>query len=166
MDGQLGAQANRKQADGFATKLAPIIGEMRGRRLSLREIAAELSAQGIRTPRGASGPPVRCATCFNGSERRRRVRLRRISRPPRPNEPIDCMAKERTIQVIIGLYAMRDRHPHFTQRHTADQRGPEIAEPFDLVCRLRYKPISGSLSCRGSYAAFNRFAACFRSSGG
>jgi DNA invertase Pin-like site-specific DNA recombinase len=52
LDGQLGADANRKRAAAFAAKLAPIMSEMRGRGLSLREMAAELTAQGIRTQRG------------------------------------------------------------------------------------------------------------------
>lgn len=52
VDGQLGAEANKKQAEAFAEKLAPLIGEMRDRGVSLREMAAELTTQGIRTPRG------------------------------------------------------------------------------------------------------------------
>jgi DNA invertase Pin-like site-specific DNA recombinase len=52
VDGQLGADANRKRADAFAAKLAPVVGGMQGRGLTLREMAAELTAQGIRTPRG------------------------------------------------------------------------------------------------------------------
>jgi hypothetical protein len=52
IDGQLGADANRKQAKAFTATLAPLMGEMKKRGLSLREMAAELTAQGIRTPRG------------------------------------------------------------------------------------------------------------------
>jgi DNA invertase Pin-like site-specific DNA recombinase len=52
VDGQLGAEANKKQADAFAATLAPVITDMQGRGLSLRQVAAELTAQGIRTPRG------------------------------------------------------------------------------------------------------------------
>jgi DNA invertase Pin-like site-specific DNA recombinase len=52
VDGRLGAEANTKHAEAFAATLAPIIGDMRGRGLTLREMAAELTAQGIRTPRG------------------------------------------------------------------------------------------------------------------
>jgi DNA invertase Pin-like site-specific DNA recombinase len=52
VDGQLGADANRKQAEAFAAKLASVIREMRGRGLSLRDMAAALTAQGIRTQRG------------------------------------------------------------------------------------------------------------------
>ena len=52
VDGQLGAYANSKQAEEFAATLAPIMGELRDRGLTLREMAAELAAQGIRTPRG------------------------------------------------------------------------------------------------------------------
>jgi DNA invertase Pin-like site-specific DNA recombinase len=52
VDGRLGADANKKQADAFAAKLAPVTAEMQSRGLTLRQMAAELTAQGIRTPRG------------------------------------------------------------------------------------------------------------------
>jgi DNA invertase Pin-like site-specific DNA recombinase len=52
VDGQLGAEANKKQAEAFAAKLAPVIAQMQSRGLTLRQIAGELRAQGIRTPRG------------------------------------------------------------------------------------------------------------------
>ena len=52
VDGQLGADANKRQAEAFSIKLAPIVSEMRDRGLSLRQMAAELTAQGIQTPRG------------------------------------------------------------------------------------------------------------------
>jgi DNA invertase Pin-like site-specific DNA recombinase len=52
VDGTLGAAANRSRADAFAAKLAPIVTDLRHRGLSLRQVAAELIAQGIQTPRG------------------------------------------------------------------------------------------------------------------
>jgi DNA invertase Pin-like site-specific DNA recombinase len=52
VDGKLGAAANRGKADVYAAKLAPIMADLQGRSLSLRQIAAELTAQGIQTPRG------------------------------------------------------------------------------------------------------------------
>jgi DNA invertase Pin-like site-specific DNA recombinase len=52
VDGRLGAEANRTQADAFATKVGPMVADMKARGLSLRQTAAELTAQGIRTPRG------------------------------------------------------------------------------------------------------------------
>jgi DNA invertase Pin-like site-specific DNA recombinase len=52
VDGRLGADANRKQAEVFAAKLGPMMAEMQNRGLSLREMAAELTAQGIQTARG------------------------------------------------------------------------------------------------------------------
>jgi DNA invertase Pin-like site-specific DNA recombinase len=52
VDGRLGAVANRDRAEAFANKLAPIMAEMERRPLSLRQMAAELTAQGIQTPRG------------------------------------------------------------------------------------------------------------------
>jgi DNA invertase Pin-like site-specific DNA recombinase len=68
LDGRLGADANRKQAAAFAAKLAPIVGEMRSRGLSLRKIAAELATQGIRTQRGGqwsacAGPQCAPTAC-------------------------------------------------------------------------------------------------------
>lgn len=54
VNGQLGANANRKQAETFATKLEPIVRDMRARGLSLRRMAADLTAQGIRTPRAGT----------------------------------------------------------------------------------------------------------------
>src|SRR5208283_4854597 len=39
VDGSLGAEANREKARAFAEKLAPVIGELQGRGLSLREMA-------------------------------------------------------------------------------------------------------------------------------
>jgi DNA invertase Pin-like site-specific DNA recombinase len=52
VDGRLGAVANKDKADEFAANLAPIMVEMQRHSLSLREMAAELTAQGIQTPRG------------------------------------------------------------------------------------------------------------------
>ena len=59
VDGKLGAIANKRKADAYATKLAPVIVEFQGRALSLRQMAGELTAQGIQTPRGGTGrrPP-------------------------------------------------------------------------------------------------------------
>ena len=54
VDGTLGATANRDKADAYAAKLAPIIGERQKRSLSLRQMAGELTAQGIQTPRGGA----------------------------------------------------------------------------------------------------------------
>jgi DNA invertase Pin-like site-specific DNA recombinase len=50
VDGTLGAAANRNKADAFAAKLAPILADLQG--LSLRQMAVELTAQGIQTSRG------------------------------------------------------------------------------------------------------------------
>jgi DNA invertase Pin-like site-specific DNA recombinase len=52
VDGKLGAEARHRQAAAFAARLEPTIADMRGRGLSLRQMAAELIAQGIETPRG------------------------------------------------------------------------------------------------------------------
>lgn len=52
VDGRLGVEANRAKAAAFAADLGPMVLEMHGRGLSLRQIAAELVKDGIRTPRG------------------------------------------------------------------------------------------------------------------
>ena len=54
VDGTLGAQARREMADTFAAGLAPMLRPMRDEGLSLRQIAARLDAQKIRTPRGGA----------------------------------------------------------------------------------------------------------------
>ena len=54
VDGSLGAAANRERAAAFAAKVRPIVADLRGRGLSLRQMAAELTAQGIQTPRGGA----------------------------------------------------------------------------------------------------------------
>ena len=62
VNGTLGAVANRDKAAAFAAKLAPIVTELQGRSLSLRETAAELTTQGIQTARGGewTAAAVRC----------------------------------------------------------------------------------------------------------
>jgi DNA invertase Pin-like site-specific DNA recombinase len=49
---RLGAEAQQRQAQAFAAELEPVVGDLRRRGLSLRQTAAELTAQGIQTPRG------------------------------------------------------------------------------------------------------------------
>jgi DNA invertase Pin-like site-specific DNA recombinase len=61
VDGQLGAEANKRQAKAFAAKLAPVMAEMQSRGLTLHQMAAELTEQGIRTPRG--GQWSACSVC-------------------------------------------------------------------------------------------------------
>jgi hypothetical protein len=50
--GALGAEAQQRQAQAFADQLEPVVGDLRRRSLSLRQVAAELTVQGIQTPRG------------------------------------------------------------------------------------------------------------------
>jgi DNA invertase Pin-like site-specific DNA recombinase len=52
VDGQLGAAVNKDKAAAFAAKLTPVLQELKARDLSLRQMAAELTCQGIQTPRG------------------------------------------------------------------------------------------------------------------
>jgi len=54
VNGQLGAEALQRQAEAFAAELRPLIEGMQARSLSLRQMAAELTAQGIQTPRGGA----------------------------------------------------------------------------------------------------------------
>jgi len=48
----LGTEARQQHADAFAAGISPMVAEMRERGLSLRQIGAELTERGIRTPRG------------------------------------------------------------------------------------------------------------------
>lgn len=52
VDQRLGTEAAQRAADTFARSVAPIVREMRGNGLSLRHIADELGAKGIKTARG------------------------------------------------------------------------------------------------------------------
>jgi hypothetical protein len=54
VDQRLGTDAARRAADTFAHRLAPIVRPMREGGLSLRAIADELQAKGVRTARGGS----------------------------------------------------------------------------------------------------------------
>jgi DNA invertase Pin-like site-specific DNA recombinase len=54
VDSGLGAAANKEKAAAFAATLAPAMNEMQGRGLSLRQMAAELTTQGIETARGGA----------------------------------------------------------------------------------------------------------------
>jgi len=52
VDGARGTAALQKRADDFAAGVGPVAAELRGKGLSLRQIAGELAARGIRTSRG------------------------------------------------------------------------------------------------------------------
>lgn len=52
VDGSLGAKANRKQADAFAAQVGPMVTALRARGLSLRQMAAALTTEGVQTARG------------------------------------------------------------------------------------------------------------------
>ncbi len=54
VDGTLGADAQRKRATAFAAGLAPMVRQMHGEGLSLRQMAARLAEKGIKTPRGGA----------------------------------------------------------------------------------------------------------------
>jgi DNA invertase Pin-like site-specific DNA recombinase len=54
VDHWAGTQALQDRAGAFAGAVGPLVAEMHGRGLSLRKIAAELVAQGIRTSRGGA----------------------------------------------------------------------------------------------------------------
>jgi hypothetical protein len=54
---QRGADANRAQADEFAARLAPVLAELRGKGMTLAQIAHALTEQGIQTARGGRWTP-------------------------------------------------------------------------------------------------------------
>jgi DNA invertase Pin-like site-specific DNA recombinase len=54
VDHRAGTQALQDSARAFAGAVGPLVAEMHGRGLSLRQIAAKLDAQGIRTSRGGA----------------------------------------------------------------------------------------------------------------
>jgi DNA invertase Pin-like site-specific DNA recombinase len=53
-DARAGAVGNVKAAKVFAERVGPTVRDMRGRGLSLRQVAVEMTARGIRTPRGGA----------------------------------------------------------------------------------------------------------------
>lgn len=52
VDTARGTKARQERAEAFATGLRDILADMQGRGSSLRQMAADLAARGIRTPRG------------------------------------------------------------------------------------------------------------------
>lgn len=54
VDGRLGAAAVHEATQRFAREVGPMVKEMRANGSSLRQIASELAARGIRTPRGGA----------------------------------------------------------------------------------------------------------------
>ena len=52
VDHAAGRAARAAQADGYATRLAPVVTELQASGMSLRQIAAEMTARSIQTPRG------------------------------------------------------------------------------------------------------------------
>lgn len=54
VDTEAGREAQQLRAQDFASTLAPIVGPLRDSGASLRQIAAELTGRGIRTPRGGA----------------------------------------------------------------------------------------------------------------
>lgn len=53
-DHRLGSAALQQAADAYAARVGPTIRAMRGNGLTLRQIAASLTSEGIRTPRGGA----------------------------------------------------------------------------------------------------------------
>src|SRR5262245_24802222 len=58
VDHRKATKARKQKADAFAARVAPMVSEMRGRGLTLAEIATALTQQGIQTPRGGSWTPT------------------------------------------------------------------------------------------------------------
>lgn len=143
VDGGLGAEANRRKAMAFAADVGPMVAEMRDRGMSLRAIAAELAAHGIRTPRGGqwSADTVRsvllrvpqAATTGTGHDH-----------PSRPSSPAEAF---RHVPGRVHQPAARRRpsgsrslwkwHPAFAPTITQGGRKEPTsasAEPFGPAC--------------------------------
>jgi DNA invertase Pin-like site-specific DNA recombinase len=58
VDHRKATEARKQRADAFAARVAPMVSEMRGRGLTLAEIARALTEQGIQTPRGGAWTPT------------------------------------------------------------------------------------------------------------
>lgn len=54
VDGGLGTEALRRSANAFAAGVAPMLRQMQGEGLSLRQMAAQLAQKGVKTPRGGT----------------------------------------------------------------------------------------------------------------
>lgn len=54
VDPQAGMQARQERADAFAAAVGPVIAALQAEGRSLRQVAADLTARGIRTPRGGA----------------------------------------------------------------------------------------------------------------
>ncbi|EKN00827.1 recombinase family protein [Acidocella sp. MX-AZ02] len=53
-DTALAAEARSRQADDFAARVRPLVDDLRGRGMSLRQIAERLGAEGVETARGGA----------------------------------------------------------------------------------------------------------------
>jgi DNA invertase Pin-like site-specific DNA recombinase len=53
-NGRLGVAAKRDKANAFAARVAPTLAEMQQRGLSLHQMASDLTARSILTPRGGA----------------------------------------------------------------------------------------------------------------
>ena len=54
IEARVGTEALQQRADAFAASVAPITRDLQQQGKSLRQIAAEMTARGIRTPRGGA----------------------------------------------------------------------------------------------------------------
>lgn len=82
VNGQLGADANRVRADEYAARLAPVLTELQGQGLSLAQMAAALTQQGIQTARGGRWTPSGV----------RAVVQRRVTKPWQSGSRLTCSA--------------------------------------------------------------------------
>src|SRR3954454_25311056 len=81
-DADDGAQVLVRQADQFAANVLPVIRDIRRQgATSLREIAAQLTARGVRTARGGSGRHRRSRTSWPGRARPAEGRAHRTALP-------------------------------------------------------------------------------------
>jgi DNA invertase Pin-like site-specific DNA recombinase len=65
----VGTIARQQKASAFTEAIAPMVREMRDQGMSLRAIGAELTAKGVRTPRGGAWTAAAVNTVLRGSRR-------------------------------------------------------------------------------------------------
>jgi len=69
VDHHKGTEARQKAADAFAQQVGPMVQEMRANASSLAQIAAKLTEDGVRTPRGGQWTPTAVSNVLKRLER-------------------------------------------------------------------------------------------------
>jgi hypothetical protein len=79
VNGRLGAKAHQRKAPAFAAELEPVVGDLPRRRLSLRQMTAELARRALRRRVVASDRRAQCAVAGGGVLSR--CRCQRVQSP-------------------------------------------------------------------------------------